>query len=249
MSWRAGADLRPGWRVDTATSGICKLAFSPDGKHIWAATVDGAFEMYSAATGTLLHTVEASHRDTVTCLEPHPSGDLFTGSFDKVLKLWDVQQGPAGQGKRSEAHQSFIGHSGAVTGAAMAGSVVVTSDAEDSLLFWRCKLPAMTALTAPSVDPSNGVGQELAALALTAPPSGMSLPLPALLVAQALGSWHSCSLQASADTTEQSDCAAHSVCVDKLFMWNMMVFVPALCALNCQSRASTQIDMTLTADM
>lgn len=108
--------------------------------------------MQQSQHGVLLQVLESGHRDSITCLVPHPNGELLSGSFDRVLKLWDTRR--ITQRGGSDVHQSFIGHSGAVTSAAAANGLVVTADAEDSLLFWRCQLPH-TATAADAVDSSS----------------------------------------------------------------------------------------------
>ena len=66
-------------------------AISPDGK--WMATCGsgGAF-IWDYQTGTLLHRLEAHHREVLTlCFSP--SGVLLTGGGDAVIRAWDVESG------------------------------------------------------------------------------------------------------------------------------------------------------------
>jgi len=72
-------------------------------------------------------------------LAVHPTAPLlFSGAYDRLLKAWDVSAPPkSAKGKGVVPHQSFLGHSDAVTAAVIAGHVMVTADAADCLLFWR----------------------------------------------------------------------------------------------------------------
>ena len=66
-------------------------AISPDGK--WMATCgSGGGFIWDYPTGTLLHRLEAHHREVLTlCFSP--SGVLLTGGGDAVVRAWDVESG------------------------------------------------------------------------------------------------------------------------------------------------------------
>jgi WD40 repeat protein len=86
-------------RADVVTQPLRKFglgdlqmaAISPDGK--WMATCgSGGGFVWDYQTGTLLHRLEAHHREVLTlCFSP--SGVLLTGGGDAVVRAWDVESG------------------------------------------------------------------------------------------------------------------------------------------------------------
>ena len=109
------------------------------------------FQDHSFQYCSLLQVIDAGHRDELHALSIHPDGMfLFSGAHDQLLKVWDITPPPppgASKAKHVTAHQSFIGHSAAVTSILPAGDVLVTSDAGDCLLFWTLRDPCVDLLT------------------------------------------------------------------------------------------------------
>jgi WD40 repeat protein/serine/threonine protein kinase len=69
------------------------VAFSPDGRRLASASLDGSLKVWDARTGRKLVAVP-THQDTVWGLAYSPDGRrLATGSWDKTVKVWDALTG------------------------------------------------------------------------------------------------------------------------------------------------------------
>lgn len=81
------------------------------------------------------------------------------------------RRSPTGpKGNTGTPHQTFIGHSGAVMAAVQTGETLVTADASDGILFWRCNsaIPAVM----PSAQDDMAVQENVSSnLPSTAPRS------------------------------------------------------------------------------
>lgn len=56
------------------------------------------------------------------------------------------------KGKAGTPHQTYIGHSAAVNAAVQIGDTLVTADAADCILFWKCDSRTVTAIQPSTMD-------------------------------------------------------------------------------------------------
>jgi tRNA A-37 threonylcarbamoyl transferase component Bud32 len=73
------------------------VAYRPDGKQIASAGGDlnrpGEVKIWDTRSGKLLHTL-LGHKNTISALAWHPDKPILaTASFDKTVRLWDVETG------------------------------------------------------------------------------------------------------------------------------------------------------------
>lgn len=79
-------------RTFPASSGICKLAFSPDGRSLFAVTTDLRLEKYDVASRKLVGSVADIHRGDCHALAVSGDGALLaTGGNDRLVKVSDVK--------------------------------------------------------------------------------------------------------------------------------------------------------------
>lgn len=70
--------------------GAGSAAFSPDGRTLATASVDGLIRLWEVATWKVRAEFRG-HRDQITALAFGPDGRLFTGGLDTTVLGWDVQ--------------------------------------------------------------------------------------------------------------------------------------------------------------
>lgn len=75
-------------------SWVYSLAFSPDGRHLAAASSDHTIGVWECTAGWRLAHVLVGHTDSVYCVAFSPDGQLLaSGSADNSVRLWDIQTG------------------------------------------------------------------------------------------------------------------------------------------------------------
>jgi WD40 repeat protein len=113
------------------------LAFSPDGKILYAAGGDagivGKIKIWRVKDQKLLRTI-TGHRDTIYALAVSPDGrQIATGSYDQQIILWNTKDGkPA---------RTIKGHNGAIFGLAFRrdGRVLASASADATVKLWQVK--------------------------------------------------------------------------------------------------------------
>jgi len=80
----------PSDRLGGHTEAVTSVSFSPDGKTIASASLDGTVKLWNTE-GKLLHTLQ-SHTSGVSSVSFSPDGKMFASvSSDKTVKLWNTE--------------------------------------------------------------------------------------------------------------------------------------------------------------
>jgi WD40 repeat protein len=122
-----GEELR---RFSGHTSGLWRVAFSPDGGTALSASWDNTLILWDVENGEKLHQF-LGHSGWVTDVAFSPDGHTaLSASADNTLILWDVD-------RRAEIRR-FLGHSDAVTSVAFSpdGRTAISGSADDTLRLW-----------------------------------------------------------------------------------------------------------------
>ena len=76
----------------TRTDSLSAVAWSPDGRHILAASMDGAARIWDATTGD--NTFTLTRTDSLSAVAWSPDGHhILTGSKDGTARIWDATKG------------------------------------------------------------------------------------------------------------------------------------------------------------
>lgn len=104
----------------------------------------------------------------------------------------------SGKKKAAAPYQAFVGHSGAVAGLALHGNTLITADAGDSLLFWRCT----PALALPASGTPQVTQDGMPSVALTAAQAARETSRAALAEPQVGGPGAAAPVVTDADEAE-----------------------------------------------
>lgn len=111
---------------------LVSLAISPDGKLIASGDDTGAFLIWDAQSGELVHTQQEAHDDSVTVLAFSPDGrQMLSGSRDSAVLLWDTE-------RWTLMHEPLMGHSNWVLSAAFSpdGQMIASGSRDGTLILW-----------------------------------------------------------------------------------------------------------------
>ena len=118
------------------------VAFSPDGKHFFAAGgpagIEGEIRHWAVADGKLLRTFKG-HNDSIYALAVSPDGKLLaTGSYDQKVKIWNIESG-------AEV-RTLTGHNGCVYAVAFRsdGKLLASASADRTVKLWNVDSGART---------------------------------------------------------------------------------------------------------
>ncbi|GFR42731.1 hypothetical protein Agub_g3650 [Astrephomene gubernaculifera] len=169
-----GRTLAPFMRIETDAPTYIKLAFSADGNELWALTSLRRLDRYELREGQLVQQIRDISNLEVTALAMDPVGRYaLTAGNDGLLRVWGCVPLPALQPRGLPPNQAFLGHPGAVLGAAFHRGHLITVGDADCICVWR-----VTADTPPphaSLDPAvarASVAQRLGALPPALRPMG-----------------------------------------------------------------------------
>ncbi|MCB8765938.1 WD40 repeat domain-containing protein [Planktothrix agardhii] len=90
---QAVSELRERNRLETHSSLVYSVSFSPDGKTLASGSGDNTIKLWDVTTGKEIHTLQG-HSSVVSSVSFSPDGKtLASGSDDNTIKLWDVTTG------------------------------------------------------------------------------------------------------------------------------------------------------------
>jgi WD40 repeat protein len=118
---------------------VWACAWSPDGRTIASASLDGTVKLWDAVAGAELRTLRG-HAGSVTCCAFSADGRrLVSGSFDRTLRVWDVDTG--------DELARLDGHEDAVRGCAWSadGLRVVSASSDRTVGVWDAATGTRTA--------------------------------------------------------------------------------------------------------
>jgi WD40 repeat protein len=106
------------------------VAYSPDGRHIVSAALDGTVKILDAETGQLIHTL-SEHSEKVGTVAYSPNGQcIVSGSDDKTVKVWDAENG--------QLIRTLFGNGGTVESVAYSpdGRRIVSGSGDGTIKVW-----------------------------------------------------------------------------------------------------------------
>lgn len=117
------------------THDLLTCAVSPDNRYIVSGCRDGSIKVWNVK-GECVHTLtkaENGHTDWVTCVRFGPDTSsplLFSASWDRSIKVWDLQ---------SLQCRTLLGHKGYITSFAISpdGSILVSGAKDGLLIVWE----------------------------------------------------------------------------------------------------------------
>jgi WD40 repeat protein len=122
-------------KVKTDQAGIPAIAFSPNGKALATAGIDGSIRVWAPATGVMLTQVRA-HRGAVRGLAFAPDGKtLASAGDDGIIQLWSWEDA------RLQPRRRLTGHTGAALAVAFApdGRWLASGGKDQKALLWDAR--------------------------------------------------------------------------------------------------------------
>jgi WD40 repeat protein len=118
---------------------LTDATFSPDGKHVLAASRDGTLQLWDISTGANVARFQEPHSGKALAVAlSHPNTPLFgaalkvlSGGSDKTVKLWDFRTG--------KLEREFVGHNDTVTSVAFSpdNTMALSGSGDHTMRLWR----------------------------------------------------------------------------------------------------------------
>ncbi|MCF3622376.1 WD40 repeat domain-containing protein [Planktothrix agardhii] len=127
---QAVSELRERNRLETHSSLVYSVSFSPDGKTLASGSGDNTIKLWDVTTGKEIHTLQG-HSSVVSSVSFSPDGKtLASGSDDNTIKLWDVTTG-------KEIH-TLQGHSSSVWSVSFSpdGKTLASGSDDKTIKLW-----------------------------------------------------------------------------------------------------------------
>ncbi|MCF4969875.1 nSTAND1 domain-containing NTPase, partial [Nostoc sp. CMAA1605] len=109
---------------------IRSITYSPNGKQLASASLDGSIKIWDISTGKTLTTIK-DHSNTVYSVTYSPDGkQLASASLDKSIKIWDISTG--------KTITTFKGHSNTVYSVAYSpdGQKLASASLDKTIKIW-----------------------------------------------------------------------------------------------------------------
>jgi WD40 repeat protein/tRNA A-37 threonylcarbamoyl transferase component Bud32 len=104
------------------------IAFSPDGRHLLTAGLDGVVHVFDSGTGALVHRLTSRATGLIYVSASHDGSRVAAGSVDGVVSLWDMQTG--------RAIGTLSGHRSPVGSIEFLPDGRLVTGGSDSIRFW-----------------------------------------------------------------------------------------------------------------
>lgn len=140
--------------IECRSSNLHDLAFSPDGKRLAVGGGEpserGRVEIFSWPEGKSIETF-ADHKDSVRTVAWVDSERLFSGSVDREIKLWQLEQG--------DPEWTLTGHSRSVDAICILknAKILVSSGADQSLRVWNFETNKLVRSLNQHTGPVNAI--------------------------------------------------------------------------------------------
>jgi WD40 repeat protein/ubiquitin-protein ligase len=126
------------WSSPGNLAGIWGVAFSPDGKTLAGACLDGTVRRWDPASGKELPALKG-HNDRVIWVAYSPDGQtLASASYDGTVRLWDAETGKGKGALRVEGGVQRLDFS-------FDGNLLATAGGDGSVRLWRLIEPGTAA--------------------------------------------------------------------------------------------------------
>ncbi|QRV92662.1 WD repeat-containing protein [Ceratobasidium sp. AG-Ba] len=111
------------------------VAYSPDGKHIAAATDEGTVYLWDAHTGQKVGQPLEGHTSSVYSVAySHDNAYIVSGSYDKTVRIWDARTG-------QQVGQPLQGHTSWVNSVAYShdSAYIVSGSVDNTVRIWDAR--------------------------------------------------------------------------------------------------------------
>jgi len=121
--------------IGKIASGICTVAFSPDGSYIVAAYHDGIIRIWDTGISVKVSRPLEAHREAIYVVATSSNGTLIvSGSSDKSVRVWDIRSGKM-------LFPPLLGHTGGVVSLSLSldGNLIASGATDGAIILWNMR--------------------------------------------------------------------------------------------------------------